>query len=124
MQTHRFNWPIWAGFLLSWIALLSYFFVFVWFPVTRDVPWANLLLFGIAAVLVRIGVRRAFAPGRPRRAKITSVALATLSIALCGCSAGASMCRTVQPASTFLREENAHEHGYSNSRSRDPRPGR
>ena len=77
MPTHRFNWPIWAGFLLSWMALLSYFFVFVWFPVTRYVPWANLLLFGIAAALVLIGVRRAYAPGRPRRAKIAGVALAT-----------------------------------------------
>ena len=85
MPTHRFNWPIWAGFLLSWMALLSYFFVFVWFPVTRDVPWANLLLFGIAAALVLIGVRRAYAPGRPRRAKIAGIALATISIALCGC---------------------------------------
>jgi hypothetical protein len=65
--------------------LLSYFFVFVWFPVTRDVPWANLLLFGIAVALVLIGVRRAFASGRPRRAKIAGVALATLSVALCGC---------------------------------------
>ena len=65
--------------------MLSYFFVFVWFPVTRDVPWANLLLFGIAAALVLIGVRRTFAPGRPRRAKIAGVALATLSVALCGC---------------------------------------
>ena len=85
MPTHRFNWPIWAGFLLSWMALLSYFFVFVWFPVTRNVPWANLLLFGIAAALVLIGVRRAYAPGRPRRAKIAGIALATISIALCGC---------------------------------------
>lgn len=85
MQTHRCNWPVWVGFLLSCIALLSYFFVFVWFPVTRDVPWANLLLFGIAVALVLIGVRRAFASGRPRRAKIAGVALATLSVALCGC---------------------------------------
>jgi hypothetical protein len=91
MQAHRCNWPIWAGFLLSWMALLSYFFVFVWFPVTRDVPWANLLLFGIAAVLVLIGARCAFAPGRPRRAKITGVALVTLSIVLCGCFVFATM---------------------------------
>ncbi len=49
MNIRRFNWPIWAGFLLSLIAFASYFFVFVWFPVTRDFPWANLLLFALAA---------------------------------------------------------------------------
>ena len=49
MNVQRFNWQIWVGFLLSLIAFFSYFLVFVWFPVTRDFPWANLLLFGIAA---------------------------------------------------------------------------
>lgn len=85
MQAQRCNWPIWAGLLLSVSALLSYFFVFVWFPVTRDVPWASLLLFGIAAVLLLVGVRRAFAPERPRRSKIAGAVLATLSVAMCGC---------------------------------------
>jgi len=85
MNARRFNWPIWAGFLLSLIAFLSYFFVFVWFPVTRGFPWANLLLFAIAAGLLLVGVRRAFSTGqssredsppkvgdrpRPRRSKI------------------------------------------------------
>jgi hypothetical protein len=71
--------------LMSVTAFFSYFFVFVWFPVTRDVPWVSFVLFGIAATFVFVGMRRAFAPGRPRRAKIAGVALATLSIALCGC---------------------------------------
>lgn len=84
MQIQRCNWPIWAGFLLSVTAFLSYFLVFVWFPVTRDFPWANLLLFGVAAALVLGGVRRAFAPERPRGAKITGAVLATLSVAICG----------------------------------------
>lgn len=86
MKIHRFNWPIWAGFLLSLIAFLSYFFVFVWFPVTRDFPWANLLLFAIAAALLLVGVRRAFAPdrARPRRSKIAGTILATLSVAIFG----------------------------------------
>ena len=64
MKIRGFNWPIWAGFLLTLIAFFSYFFVFVWFPVTRDFPWANLLLFAIAAALLLVGVRRAFAPDR------------------------------------------------------------
>jgi peroxiredoxin len=28
VKVHRFNWPIWAGFLLSLVAFLSYFFVY------------------------------------------------------------------------------------------------
>jgi hypothetical protein len=84
MQAHSGHWPIWAGFLLRWMALLSSCLIFVWFPVTRDVPWANLLLLGIAAALVLMGVRRACAPERPRRATSAGVALATLSVAMCG----------------------------------------
>lgn len=86
MKIQRINWPLWAGFLLSLIAFLSYFFVFVWFPVTRDFPWANLLLFAGAAALLLVGVRRAFAPDRPkaRRSKIVSAILATLSVAIFG----------------------------------------
>ena len=86
MKIRTINWPIWAGFLLSVVAFLSYFLVFVWFPVTRDFPWANLLLFAFAAVLMLIGVRRAFAAERthPRRSKIAAVTLATLSLAIFG----------------------------------------
>jgi len=84
MNIRRFNWPIWAGFLLSLVAFLSYFTVFVWFPVTRDFPWANLLLFALAAVLLLTGIRRAFSPGRsrPRLSKIAGAILATLSVAI------------------------------------------
>ena len=95
MKTRRFNWPIWLGFLLSVVAFLSYFLVFVWFPVTRDFPWANLLLFALAAALLFVGVRRAFAPDRlltepgavatgRRRSKIVVAILATLSVAIFG----------------------------------------
>jgi len=84
MKARRFNLPIWVGFLVTLIAFFSYFFVFVWFPVTRDFPWANLLLFGIAAALLLVGVRRAFAPDRPKRSKIAAAILATLSVAIFG----------------------------------------
>ena len=86
MNIRRFNWPIWAGFLLSLIAFLSYFLVFVWFPVTRDFPWANLLLFALATALLLAGLRRAFAAdrSRPRLSKITGAILTTLSVAIFG----------------------------------------
>lgn len=86
MKIPRLNWPLWAGFLLSLIAFLSYFFVFVWFPVTRDFPWANLLLFAAAAVLLLFGLRRAFSAGRPRptQSKIAGAILTTASVAIFG----------------------------------------
>ena len=84
MTIQRFNWQIWAGFLLSVIAFLSYPLIFVRFPVTRGFPWANLLLFGIAAALVLVGVRRAFKPDRRRISKISSSILATFSVAILG----------------------------------------
>ena len=86
MNLRKLNWPLWAGFLLSFIAFLTYPFVFVWFPLTRDFPWANLVLFAIAAVLVLIGLRRAFASDRshPKRSKIAGVVVTTLSVAILG----------------------------------------
>ena len=80
----RLNWPIWVGFLLSLIALLSYPFVFVNWPITRDFPWVNLLLFGISALLLFAGVKRAFSPDRKRISKIAASVLATLSVLVLG----------------------------------------
>ena len=65
----RFNWPLWVGFLLTLAAFFTYFAVFVWFPVTRDFPWANLVLFVIAGLLLVMGVRRGFASDRPHRTR-------------------------------------------------------
>ena len=68
------------------IAFFSYFSFFVWFPVTRDFPWANLLLFAVAAALLLVGLRRGFAADRPhpRLSKITASVVAVLSLAIFG----------------------------------------
>jgi peroxiredoxin len=80
MSTRSLNWPLWSGFLLSPIAFLSYPFVFERWPLTRDFPWATLVLFAVAAVLLAIGLRRAFATGRLRWLRVTSgLAVAALS---------------------------------------------
>ena len=57
------NWPIWVGFVVVVAGLFSYGF-FAQFPITRDFPWANFLLFGIGAALLILGLFRAF--GRPQ----------------------------------------------------------
>jgi hypothetical protein len=84
MKTRSFNWPVWSGLLISVVAFLSYFFVFVRFPVTRDFPWASLLLFGVAAALLLVGLRRAFAPERRLGAKVAGLVAAALSVAIFG----------------------------------------
>ena len=82
MNIKRLNWPLWTGFLLTLAAFLSYFFIFVLFPFTRDFPWANLVLFVIAGVLLFMGLRRAFASDRPHptRSKIVSSIVSGLSL--------------------------------------------
>ena len=62
-MTRKWNWPIWAGFLVPVGGLVSYEF-FAQFPITRDFPWANLFLFGIGAVLLIVGLFRGL--GRPQ----------------------------------------------------------
>ena len=79
MSGRKFNWPLWLGLVLSVVGVFSYLAVFVWYPITRDFPWANLLLFAIAAVLLFMGVRRAFAADR-RRPKIVAGIVTTLGV--------------------------------------------
>jgi AhpC/TSA family len=73
------NWQIWVGFAFAIAGLFSYTF-FVQFPITRDFPWANLLLFAIAGFLLLLGLARAFGNPKRYRGKIAGPILATLSL--------------------------------------------
>jgi thiol:disulfide interchange protein len=53
------NGRLWGGLLLSLVAAFSYPLFFVRFPITRDVPWVNILLFLFAFFLLITGFRRA-----------------------------------------------------------------
>ncbi len=75
----KLNWPIWLGLLLSFFAFFSYPFIFVNWAMTRDFPWANLIIFALAEIFITIGVKRAFAPGRRVLSKIVAAAGALLS---------------------------------------------
>jgi hypothetical protein len=75
----KWNWPLWVGFIVAIGGLFSYEF-FARFPITRDFPWANLLLFGIGAGLLLSGLFRAFGRSQLYRGKVfgsifTAVAL-------------------------------------------------
>lgn len=79
----KWNWPIWVGFAVIIAGLSSYGF-FAQFPITRDFPWANFLIFGIGAALLIFGVFRAF--GRPQvyRGKIFGSIFAVIAVLLFG----------------------------------------
>jgi hypothetical protein len=66
------------------LAALSYIPVFSRFPVTRDFPWANLLLFLASGCLLAIGLYRAFAQPGKYRGKISGPVLSALSLAIFG----------------------------------------
>lgn len=76
-MSRRFNWQLWSGFALSVAAFVSYFVFFIRFPITRDVPWASLILFAIAIGLLLSGIRHA--TGR----KIVAWIVTALGVAIC-----------------------------------------
>ncbi len=77
----KWNCPIWVGLVLVLAGLFSYNF-FAQFPITRDFPWANILMFGIGAVLLIVGSFRAF--GRPQlyRGKIVGSIFTAIAFVL------------------------------------------
>jgi hypothetical protein len=72
----------WAGFAIVLVALVSYIPFFALFPSTRDIPWANYLLFLIGGVLLAVGLRCAFRDPERYRGKISGSILAALSFLL------------------------------------------
>src|SRR5436190_8085639 len=79
-MNRRWNSSIWAGFILVLAGLLSYIPLFALFPVTRDFPWANLLLFAAGGVLLYVGLRQAFRRPELYRGKIFGPVLTALSV--------------------------------------------
>ena len=77
----NWNWPIWVGFVAALGGLFSYG-LFASYPITRDFPWANLLLFGIGGALLIFGLFRAF--GRPQlyRGKIVGSIFTAIALFL------------------------------------------
>jgi hypothetical protein len=59
-------------------------FVFVRWPITREFPWANLILFAIAFVFLFLGLRRAFKPDKRIVSKLFSCLAAAFGLAFLG----------------------------------------
>ena len=72
----------WAGFAIVLFAVVSYIPLFALFPATRDIPWANYLLFLTGGALLAVGIRRAFRDSAHYRGKISGPILAVVSTLL------------------------------------------
>jgi hypothetical protein len=75
----RWNLSLWLGFAVVIIALFSYQF-FVLFPITRDFPWANLVLFAIGGILLAVGLVRAYGQPAAYRGKIFGPILTVVAL--------------------------------------------
>jgi hypothetical protein len=77
------NWFLWIGFLFALGGFFSYTF-FAQFPITRDFPWANLLLFAAGGICLVVGLFRAFGKAQVYRGKIFGPIFAALAILMFG----------------------------------------
>jgi hypothetical protein len=75
---------VWAGFTVTLVAAISYIPIFVRFPATRDVPWANLLLFAMGGWLLAAGIKRAYGDSERYAGKVSGAVLGVLALALFG----------------------------------------
>lgn len=82
MNLRKMNWPLWAGFLLSLIASFGFPLAVFLLDAPINLRWGSLALFALAAVLLAIGLRRAFSGGS-RWPKVGAAVATTLSVVLC-----------------------------------------
>ena len=75
----RWNLPLWLGFAFVLVGLFTYEW-FAQFPITRDLPWANLLLLAIGLSMLITGFVRAFRQPTLYRGKIAGSILTGLSV--------------------------------------------
>ena len=80
----RWNAPVWVGLLVVLAAPVTYFLVFVRFPLTRDFPWATLLIFLAGLLLIALGWRKGVREPQNYRGKVTGPIILGLGAAVCG----------------------------------------
>jgi hypothetical protein len=76
------NASVWVGLIVVFAGVASYPLIFIRYPVTRDVPWASLLIMALGLVLVAVGVARAFRRPDAYRGKIFGSVLGVLAAAV------------------------------------------
>jgi hypothetical protein len=78
------NTSLWIGLLLTLAAPVTYFLVFVRFPLTRDVPWATFLIFLGGLALIARGWRKGVREPETYRGRIAGPIFMTAGAALFG----------------------------------------
>ncbi len=78
----RWNIQIWLGFLIVLAAPVTYVAIFIRYPVTRDFPWATLLIFALGLALIARGLVRARREPALYRGRIAAPVIMTLGIAI------------------------------------------
>jgi hypothetical protein len=75
------NWPLWVGFPIVLLGVVSYPMYFVRFPALRDFPWANLAIIALGLILTVLGLARAFRQPTLYRGKVFGSVLGLLALA-------------------------------------------
>jgi len=81
-MARRWNISLWAGFLIIVAGFAAHPTLFVRFPITRDYPWASLLMFAAGLTLLARGLTRAYREPLVYRGKIFGPILMTLGVAI------------------------------------------
>src|SRR4030095_13840009 len=71
-KKRRFPRSLWFGLLLVLAAPVLFMLFFIRFPVTRDVPWATLLMFGLGIGLLAHAVIKAYREDAAYRGKVVA----------------------------------------------------
>jgi len=80
----RFPRSLWLGLLLVLAAPVLFMMVFIRFPVTRDVPWATLLMFALGIGLLARAFMKAYRDRATYRGKVMAPIALVFGVALGG----------------------------------------
>ncbi|HXX46356.1 MAG TPA: hypothetical protein VEJ38_16660 [Candidatus Acidoferrales bacterium] len=76
------NASVWVGLVVVFAGVASYPLIFIRYPVTRDFPWASLLIMALGLALLAVGISRAFRRPDAYRGKIFGSVLGVLAAAV------------------------------------------
>jgi ABC-type transport system involved in cytochrome c biogenesis permease subunit len=77
----NWNWRIYVGFLVVLAGLFSYPLLLIDYPLFRDFPWLNLLLFAAGLALLGVGLVRACRKPEQYRGRVVGPVVTLLSLA-------------------------------------------
>ena len=84
VSKRRFPRTLWLGLFLVLAAPVLFMLVFIRFPVTRDVPWATLLMFGLGIGLLAHAMGQAYRGSATCRGKVITPIALTIAVVLGG----------------------------------------